>query len=125
MVSWVGFELLHSSYQLGMSERRAAWFVKWTRTTAEQETVHMAKFEDCLGRVTHVTGALELERPFMAGRPNRGVTTLAQCRPFRRRQPREWTRRRRQSGQGSEAGFPQCDQTARWTCGRRGGSVWS
>ena len=51
VVSWVGFELLHSSYQLGISERRAAWFVKWTRTTAEQETVHMGKFEEGLGRV--------------------------------------------------------------------------
>ena len=60
VVSWVGFELLHSSYLLGISERRAAWFVKWTRTTAEQETVHMAKFEEGLGRVTFVTGALEI-----------------------------------------------------------------
>ena len=66
VVSWVGFELLHSSYQLGISERRAAWFVKWTRTTAEQETVHMAKFEEGLGRVMFATGALEHQRPFMA-----------------------------------------------------------
>ena len=65
-MSWVGFELLHSSYLLGISERRAAWFVKWTRTTAEQETVHMAKLEEGLGRVMFVTGALEHERPFIA-----------------------------------------------------------
>ena len=57
VVSWVGFELLHSSYLLGISERRAAWFVKWTRTTAEQEAVHMAKFEEGLGRVMFVTVA--------------------------------------------------------------------
>ena len=66
VVTWVGFELLYSSNQLGISQRRAAWFIKWTRTTAEQETVHVAKFEEGLGRVMYVTGALEHERPFMA-----------------------------------------------------------
>ena len=59
MVTWV-VESLHTSYQLGISQRRADWFVKWTRTTVEQKTVHMAKF------VMYVTGALERERPFMA-----------------------------------------------------------
>ena len=39
VVTWVGFELLPSSYQLRISQRRADWFVKWTRTTTEQETV--------------------------------------------------------------------------------------
>ena len=64
-MTWFGFELLHSSYQLGISQRRAAWFIKRTRTTAELEMVHMAKFEECLGRAMYVTGALEHERPFM------------------------------------------------------------
>ena len=36
VVTWVGFELLHSSYQLGISQRRAAWFIKWTRAAAKQ-----------------------------------------------------------------------------------------
>ena len=31
VVSWVGFELLHKSHQLGISEKRAAWFVKCNR----------------------------------------------------------------------------------------------
>ena len=66
VVTWVGFELLHSSYQLGISQRRADWFVRWTRTTTEQKTVHMASFEEGLGRVMYVAGALEHERPFLA-----------------------------------------------------------
>ena len=64
--NWVGFELLHRSYKLGVSQRRADWFVPWTRTTAEQKTVHMAAFEEGLGRVMHGAGALEHERPFLA-----------------------------------------------------------
>ena len=87
----------------------------------------MAKFEEGLGRVMYVTGALEHERTFMAPlyklgdhppaplsagsalvrlpssrgslqvKSSRGVFIHARCRPFRRKQPREWTRRRRQS----------------------------
>ena len=66
VTNWVGFELLHSSYKLGVSQRRADWFVRWTRSTAEQKTVHMAAFEEGLGRVMYVAGALEHERPFLA-----------------------------------------------------------
>ena len=66
VTNWVGFELLHRSYKLGVSQRRADWFVRWTRTTAEQKTVHMAAFEEGLGRVMYVAGALEHERPFLA-----------------------------------------------------------
>ena len=45
---------------------RADWFVKCTRTTAEQKTVQIASFEEGLGRVMHIAGALEHERPFLA-----------------------------------------------------------
>ena len=50
----------------GFSQRRAEWFIMWTRTTAELKTVHLAKFEEGLGRIMYVTGVLEHERPFMA-----------------------------------------------------------
>ena len=108
----------------------------------------MAKFEECLGRVMYVTGALEHVYKFMTIHPRHSVqavpsyvafflrflagqveqrrhTTRARCRPFRRQQPREWMHRRRQSGQESEAGFRQSVRTAHWTCGRLGGSVWN
>ena len=58
------FELLHSTHHLGISQRRAAWFTKWAREVADQ--VHMARFEEGLGRTMFVVGALELERPFLA-----------------------------------------------------------
>ena len=46
-VLWVGFELLH---------RRAQWFQRWTRETAESGCVHMSAFEEGLGRVMYVAG---------------------------------------------------------------------
>ena len=64
-VSWVGFELLHRSYKVGLSERRAQWFHRWTREVADAGYVHMDAFEEGLGRVMYVAGALEYERPFL------------------------------------------------------------
>ena len=63
-VTWVGFELLHETRQLGMSQRRADWFRRWTSEVADSSTVHMGSFEEGLGRVMFVAGALEYERPF-------------------------------------------------------------
>ena len=65
-VSWVGFELLHRTYQLGLTERRAQWFQRWTKEVADAGHVHMTAFEEGLGRVMYVAGALEYERPFLS-----------------------------------------------------------
>ena len=65
-MSWVGFELLHHSRSLGISQRRAQWFINWTREVAAAEHVLMSSFEEFLGRIMHVSGALEFERPFLA-----------------------------------------------------------
>ena len=65
-MSWVGFGLLHRSYKIGLTERRAQWFQKWTRKVAHARYVHMSTFEEGLGRVMYVAGALEYERPFLS-----------------------------------------------------------
>ena len=64
-VSWIGFELLHRSQRLGISEHRAAWFVRWTKEVADSEHAHKTKFEEALGRIMYVAGALDYERPFL------------------------------------------------------------
>ena len=66
VVSWVGFELLHHSRSLGISRRRAQWFINWTRAVAAAEHVLMSNFEEGLGRIMYVASALEFERPFLA-----------------------------------------------------------
>ena len=58
---WVGFELLLRSRSIGISERRAEWFARWTEKIASSATVHMASFEEGLGRIMFVAGALEHE----------------------------------------------------------------
>ena len=39
ITNWVGFELLLKEHALGLSERRAAWFVSWDRKTANSKVV--------------------------------------------------------------------------------------
>ena len=63
---WVGFELLLRSRCVGISARRAEWFVRWAETVAGSPTIHMGSFEEGLGRIMFVAGALEHERPFLA-----------------------------------------------------------
>ena len=63
---WVGFELLLESRKVGISQRRAEWFVRWSSEIASAPTVHMRSFEEALGRIMFVVGALEYERPFLA-----------------------------------------------------------
>ena len=65
-VTWVGFELLHRSHSLGISQRRAQWFTRWCREVAASGHVLMNNFEEGLGRIMYVAGALEFERPFLA-----------------------------------------------------------
>ena len=50
---------------IGLSERRAQWFQRWTRETANAGYVHMSAFEEGLGRVMNEAGALEFERRFL------------------------------------------------------------
>ena len=64
-VTWVGFELLHSTYHLGISARRAAWFIRWTEEVVRASTINTASSEEGLGRVMYAAGALEHERPVL------------------------------------------------------------
>ena len=57
-MAWVGFELLHCSLQLGISQRRAEWFTRWTLELSQSDFVNMTAFQQGLGRVMYVLGAL-------------------------------------------------------------------
>ena len=52
---WVGFEILLRSRSVGISSRRAEWFIRWAEKVADSPTVQM------LGRIMFVAGALEHE----------------------------------------------------------------
>ena len=56
-VSWAGFELIHSNRNLGISQRRAEWFFKWTREVGSVYLVNITSFEEGFGCVMYVAGA--------------------------------------------------------------------
>ena len=64
-LSWVGFELLLHNNQVGISARRAEWPTKWAREVASSTYIQVKKFEEGLGRIVYVEGALEFEQPFL------------------------------------------------------------
>ena len=78
-VTWVGFELLHHTRQLGISQRRADWLRRWTTEVASSSSVLMESFGEGLGRVMYVAGALEYERPFSASSLFTRKTRSGQC----------------------------------------------
>ena len=45
-LTWVGFEMLHRSYRLGISARRAEWFFRWCEETSRVDSVNMSSFEE-------------------------------------------------------------------------------
>ena len=60
----VGFELLVESYKVGISQRRAEWFVRWATEIAEAPTVHVKTFEEGIGRITFCRGRIGVRTPF-------------------------------------------------------------
>ena len=61
----MGSHPVHASSELGISQRRADWLVKWTLEIANSTFVNMSRYEEGLGRIMYVVGALECEKPFL------------------------------------------------------------
>jgi hypothetical protein len=63
--AWIGLEVNLSEYQLGISERRAAWMDSWFTRVLESKRVLIRDLRDALGRMSFVYGALASDRPFL------------------------------------------------------------
>ena len=66
VTNWAGFKPLLKEHALVLTERRAAWVVKWAREIAAARAIHVRVAEEALGRKVFATSALELLRPFLA-----------------------------------------------------------
>ena len=42
-MAWVGFELLHARSELGISQRRADLFIKWTTEVSSSIYINMSR----------------------------------------------------------------------------------
>ena len=64
--SWIGYWLNFETYELGISEARASWIVKWAEKVISEGYVDMADFRAVLGRLCFTVGALDFLKPFLS-----------------------------------------------------------
>ena len=63
---WIGYWLDYSRFQLGISEGRSTWLIKWGDRIVKEGLVQMRDFAEGLGRLGFCAGVLEFHRPFLS-----------------------------------------------------------
>ena len=62
---WIGYSLDLVKYQLGISERRQEWVIRWLKELVDGK-VSETDFDSGVGRLCFVTGAIIYDKPFLA-----------------------------------------------------------
>lgn len=63
---WIGFWIDYQRFELGISEGRACWLIKWGHRVVKDGLVQMRDFAEGLGRLGFCAGILEFYKPFLA-----------------------------------------------------------
>ena len=63
---WIGFWIDYQRFELGISENRACWLIKWGHRVVKDGLVQMRDFAEGLGRLGFCSGILEFYKPFLA-----------------------------------------------------------
>ena len=64
-VEWVGYLLDLGRFEIGITESRAAWAVRWLSDKAAERRVPLGELREGLGRLTFIAGPLEHLRPLL------------------------------------------------------------
>ena len=64
-VEWVGYFMDLGRFELGVTEKRAQWVVRWLGDKIAERQVRLGDLREGLGRLQFVAGALEVVRPFL------------------------------------------------------------
>ena len=65
VLEWIGYALDLKRFELGVSELRLSWVVKWLADKVEEVVVPLGEMREGLGRIQFVAGPLEHLRPFL------------------------------------------------------------
>jgi len=65
-LDWIGYWLDYSRFELGISESRAGWLIKWGQQILGDGLVLVRHMAEGLGRLGFAAGILEWARPFLA-----------------------------------------------------------
>jgi hypothetical protein len=65
-MDWIGFYLDYSRFEIGISEARCLWIIKWIEGVTAAKAVMVKNITEGLGRLVYVTGVLPWMKPFLA-----------------------------------------------------------
>ena len=64
-LEWIGYWLDMSRFEIGISQSRADWAIRWLGDKARERRVPLGELREGLGRLTFVAGPLEHVRPLL------------------------------------------------------------
>ena len=65
-LDWLGYWVDYGRFQLGISESRTQWLIKWGKKILSDKLVLVAAMTEGLGRLSFTSGVLEFYKPFLA-----------------------------------------------------------
>ena len=64
-IEWIGYALDLSRFELGITEKRTQWAIRWISDKIREGCVRLGEMREGLGRLQFVAGPLEHLRPFL------------------------------------------------------------
>ena len=65
VLEWIGYALDVGRFEMGITEKRVQWAVRWLRDKLREGAVRLGELREGLGRLQFVAGPLEHIRPFL------------------------------------------------------------
>jgi len=65
-VDWIGYYFDYARFEAGLSDKRAAWAVRWCQDMASQELILMRELRAGLGRLGFAASVARFLKPFLA-----------------------------------------------------------
>ena len=65
VLEWIGYALDVSRFEIGITEKRVQWAVRWIGDKIREGRVRLGELKEGLGRLQFVAGPLEHLRPFL------------------------------------------------------------
>ena len=63
---WLGFWIDYEKFEVGISEKRGLWLLKWAKRILSDRMVQISAMTEGLGRLCYVSGVVEYYRPFLS-----------------------------------------------------------
>ena len=65
VLEWIGYALDVARFELGVTEKRVMWALRWIDDKIQEGTVRLGELREGLGRLQFIAGPLDHLRPFL------------------------------------------------------------